>query len=49
MIGITEKSSVAVIPLWSPQKQNSWVKRTENNMKGIVGISIIVYWRFYLR
>ena len=49
MIGITEKSSVAVIPLWSPQKQNSWVKRTENNMKSIVGISVIVYWRFYLR
>ena len=43
-----QKSSVASFPLWSLQKQNSSVKG-ENNMKNIVGISVITYWRFYLR
>ena len=35
-------------PLWSLQKQNSWVKRSENNMKDIIGISIIACLHFRL-
>ena len=49
MARIAQKSSATTFPLWSLQKQNSWVKRSENNMKDIVGISIIAYWRFHLR
>ena len=49
MAGITQKSSVVSFPLWSLQKQNRCVKGSKNNMKDIVGISIIVYWRFHLR
>ena len=45
---ITQKSSVAVFPLQSFQKQNGWVKRSENNMKDIKGISI-AYWSVHLR
>ena len=44
-----QKSSAVSFPLWSLKKQNSWVKRSKNNMKDIIGISIIVYWRFHLR
>ena len=47
MAGITQKSSVAAFPLWPIQKQNGWVKRRENNMKDIIGISII-FWRVHL-
>ena len=47
--GITQKSGAAAFPLWSLQKQNSCVKRNENNMKDIVVIPIIIYWRFHLR
>ena len=49
MAGITQKSSVTAFPLWSLQRQNSWVKRSGSNMKDIVGISIIACWRFQLR
>ena len=48
MAGITQKSSVAAFPLWSFEKRNSLLKGSENNMKDIVGISIIAYWRFHL-
>ena len=40
MVGITQKSSVDAFPLWSLQKQNGWVKKSENNVKDIIGISI---------
>ena len=46
MAGITQKTSVAAFSLWSLQKQNSWVQKSENNIKDIVGILIIVYWRY---
>ena len=46
--GITQKSSVAAFPLLSFQKQNGWVKRSENNMKDIIGISVD-YWHVHLR
>ena len=49
MAGITQKSSVATFPLWPLQKKNSWMKRSKNNKKDIVGISIIAYWHFHLR
>ena len=29
-----------------PSKKERWVKRSKNNMKDIVGISIIAYWNF---
>ena len=45
MAGITQKSSVTAFPLWSLQRQNSWVKRSGNNMKYTEGISIIASWR----
>ena len=48
MAGTTKKSSVAVFPLWSLQKQNVWVKTSENNMKAIIGISV-AYWLVHLR
>ena len=48
MAGITQKSSVAAFPLWSFEKRNSLLKGSENNMKDIVGISIIAYWRFHV-
>ena len=49
MAGITQKSSVAAaLPLWSLQKLNGWLKTSENNMKGIIGVSI-VYWCVHLR
>ena len=43
MAGITQKTSVATFSLWSLQKQNSWVQKSENNIKDIVGILIFVY------
>ena len=46
--GITQKSSVAAFPLWFLEKRNSWLKGSKNNMKDIVGISIIAYMRFHL-
>ena len=46
MAGITQKSGVAAFPVWSHQKQNSWIKKSENSMKDFVGISIIAYWRY---
>ena len=48
MAGITQESSATAVPLWLLQKQNSWVKRSENKMKDSVGISTITYWRFHL-
>ena len=45
---ITQKSSVTAFPLWSLQKQNGWVKRSESNMEDIIEVSII-YWRVHLR
>ena len=48
MVGITQKSSVAVFPLRPLEKRNSLLKGSENNMKDIAGISIIAYWRFHL-
>ena len=45
MAGIIQKSSVNASPSWAFQKQNGWVKRSENNIKGIIGI-IIAYWVF---
>ena len=46
MAGITQKTSVAAFSLWSLQKQNSWVQKSENNIKDIVGILIFVYWQY---
>ena len=46
--GITQKSAVAACPLRSLQKQNGLIKRSENNMNNIIGISI-AYWRVHLR
>ena len=43
MTGITEKNSVAAFLLYSLQKQNGWVQRSENKMKNIMWISI-AYW-----
>ena len=40
MAGITQKSSVAAFPVWSLDKQNDWIKISENDMKDIIGISI---------
>ena len=48
MAGIKQKNSVDAFPLWSLQKQNVCVKRTENNMKDIIGVSIAC-WRVRLR
>ena len=48
MAEITQKISVAAFPLWYLQKQNGWIKRRENNMKDIIGISI-AYWRVYIK
>ena len=48
MAVIAQMSSVAVLPSWFLQKQNGWVKRSENNMKDVIGISI-VYWLVHLR
>ena len=31
MAEIKQKSSIAAFPSWSFQKQNSWIKRSENN------------------
>ena len=45
MAGITQKSSVAAFPLWP---FNGWVKKSENSMKKIIGISV-AYWRVHLR
>ena len=42
-----QKRNVAGFPLWSLQKQNGSLKRSENNMKDIIGISI-VYGRVHL-
>ena len=47
MAGITRMYSVAAFPLRSPQKQNSWLKRSKSNMNGVIGISI-AYWRVCL-
>ena len=47
MAGITQKNSVAAFLLWSFQKENGWVQRSENNMKNIMGISI-AYWGVHL-
>ena len=49
MAEIKQKSSIAAFPSWSLQKQNSWIKRSENNKKDILGISIIAYWHYHLR
>ena len=48
MAEITQKSNVDSFSLSSLQKQNGWVKRSENNINDIIGISI-AYWRVYLR
>ena len=40
MAGVIKKSSVAAFPLWFLQKQDSWLQRSENNIKDIIGISI---------
>ena len=40
MAVMTQKNSAAAFPLWSLQKQNDWVQRSENDMKNIMGISI---------
>ena len=40
MAGVTQKSSVAALPLWCLQKQDGWVQRSKINMKDIIGISI---------
>ena len=48
MAGITQKSSAAAFPLCSFQKQNGWLKRNENNMRDIIGISV-AYWRVHLK
>ena len=48
MAGITQKSSVTAFPLWFIQKQNGWVKRSKNNMKGIMEISI-TFWCVHRR
>ena len=48
MAEITQKINVAAFPLWYLQKQNGWIKRRENNMKDIIGISI-AYWRVYIK
>ena len=48
MAGITQKSSVAAFPVWSLDKQNDWIKISENDMKDIIGISI-AYLRVHLR
>ena len=48
MAGITQKDSVAAFPLRFLQKQNGWLKKSENNMKDIRGISI-AYWSVNLR
>ena len=41
LAGIAQKSSVAAFPLWSLQKQNSWVKRCDKNMKAVVGFLLL--------
>ena len=43
MAGITQKSSAAAFPSWSLQKQNGLLKRSENNMKDIIGLSIAYF------
>ena len=48
MVGITQKNSVAAFLMWSLQKKNGWLKRTERNMKDITEISI-ASWRSPLR
>ena len=48
MAWITQKSSVAGSPLRSLRKQNDCVKRSKNNMKDIIEISI-AYWCIHLR
>ena len=48
MTRITQKSSVAAFLLCSLHKQNGWEKRSENDMKDIIEISI-AYWHAYLR
>ena len=48
MAGITQKSNIAAFLLRPFKKRNSLLKGSENNMKDIVGISIIAYWRFHL-
>ena len=48
MSGIRQKSSVAAFSLWSLVKYNGWLKRSENNMKDIIGISI-AYWHIHIR
>ena len=41
------KGSAAAFPLSSLQNQTGWVKRSENNMNDIIGISI-AYWHVHL-
>ena len=42
------KSSVATFPLWSLQKQDSWVQRSENNIKDMTEVSI-AFWLVHLK
>ena len=44
MAGLAQKSSVAAFPLWSLQKQNGWVKRSQNNIKDIKGCWLLPHW-----
>ena len=48
MAGLTQKGNVASFSLRSLQKQNGWVKRSENNIKDITGITI-AYWCVHIR
>ena len=48
MAEITRKSSEAAFPLWPLEKRNSLLKGSESNVKDIVRISIIAFWRFHL-
>ena len=40
MGGITQKSNVAPFLVWSLDKQNDWVKISENYMECIISISV---------
>ena len=42
------KEQSSIISIVIPLQQNGWVKRSENNMKDIVGTPI-AYWRVQLR
>ena len=48
MAGVKQKSSVATFLLWSLQKQDGWVQRSENNIKDITEI-YIASWLVHLK